>query len=125
MNVRAVPDATATRDVDRHGQTPASARIRWWRRRRRDRERNPVAEKRGSAVVNAEGQVDLGGFKALAGKSSSLREAGANSTAHCSVGLIDEICWHIAPNVFGVRRAACSSNAAPLAALSIYQFAFL
>lgn len=128
MNVREVATTRQPRRVivDRHGQTPASARIL-------DGggvlivtagERNPAwpATVEALSLPNAEGRVDLAAMvKALADREilELHVEAGAKlNGALLDAGLIDEILLYVAPNVFGDPARGLFERAAPLAALA-------
>ena len=128
MNVRAVATTRQPRRVivDRHGQTPASARIL-------DGggvlivtagERNPAwpATVEALSLPNAEGRVDLDAMvKALADREilEVHVEAGAKlNGALLDAGLIDEILLYVAPNVLGDPARGMFERGAPLAALA-------
>jgi len=128
MNVRAVATTRQPRRVivDRHGQTPASARILEGGGVLivTAGERNPAWPKSVEALAlpNAEGRVDLAAMvKALADREilELHVEAGAKlNGALLDAGLIDEILLYVAPNILGDPARGLFERGAPLAALA-------
>src|SRR4029450_5444000 len=128
MNVRAVATPRQPRRVivDRHGQTPASARILAGGGvlivPAGDRNSPWPKEVEALSFPNAEGRVDLPAMaKALADREilELHVEAGAKlNGALLDAGLIDEILLYVAPSLIGDPARGAFERASPLAAMA-------